>query len=254
MPKSSADRRHFIVAGVLVVISTILMNWLLNVALPLPVQASEESVTIDRLIGQHLLLISFLFSLIVVFMLYALVVFRKREGDESEGEHFEGNTTLEIAWTVIPLLLVVVFGYIGIVDLRDITREEENELVVKVTAFQWNWRFEYDDGTLSQEMVLPVNRPARMEMTSDDVNHSFWVPEFRVKQDILRGRTTTVRFTPTEVGEYRLRCSELCGLSHWSMLGNVRVVEESEFTAWLNGEELAEVEADPAVAAAEASK
>lgn len=246
MPKSSSDRRHFIVAGVLVVISTILLNWLLDVALPLPVQASEEAVTIDGLISQHLLLIAFLFSLVVVFMLYALFVFRRREGDDSDGEHFEGNTTLEIAWTVIPLLLVVIFGYIGIRDLREITKEEENELVVQVTAFQWDWSFEYEDGTLSQELVLPVGRPALMEMTSNDVNHAFWVPEFRVKQDVVRGRTTTVRFTPIEVGTYRLRCAELCGLTHYDMLRDVRVVEESEFTAWLAGEELA----DRSVAAA----
>ncbi len=240
MPKSSADRRHFIVAGVLVVISTILLNWLLNVALPLPVQASEEALTIDRLINQHLLLIAFLFSLIVVFMLYALVVFRKRDGDESEGEHFEGHTGLEIAWTVLPLLLVVIFGYIGIVDLRTVTREEENEVVVKVTAFQWDWTFEYEDGTISQELVLPVDRPARMEMTSNDVNHAFWVTEFRVKQDILRGQTTVVRFTPIEIGDYRLRCAELCGLTHWDMRRDVRVVEEDEFTAWLQGDDLLE--------------
>jgi cytochrome c oxidase subunit 2 len=249
MPKSSSDRRHFIVAGVLVVISTFLMNWLLDTALPLPVQASEESVTIDRLIGQHVFLISFLFSLVVVFMLYTIVVFRKRNGDESDGEHFEGNTTLEILWTVIPLLLVVVFGYIGFVDLRDVTRAEENELVVKVTAFQWDWTFEYEGGVISQELLLPVDQPARMVMTSNDVNHAFWVPEFRVKQDLVRGHETVVRFTPVEVGTYRLRCAELCGLSHWSMLRDVRVVPADEFTAWLQTEQV-KINGNDAVAAA----
>lgn len=250
MPKSSSDRRHFIIAGVLVVISTFLMNWLLDVALPLPVQASEESQIIDRLIGQHLLLISFLFSLVVVFMLYTIVVFRKPEGDESEGEHFEGNTTLEIAWTVIPLLLVVIFGYIGYVDLRDVSREEPNELTVNVTAFQWDWTFEYDGGVVSQELLLPVGQPAKMVMTSNDVNHAFWVPEFRVKQDLVRGHETVVRFTPVEVGEYTLRCAELCGLSHWSMRRTVRVVPEDEFTAWLHTEQ---VKATGGDAVAEAS-
>lgn len=238
MPKSSSDRRHFIVAGALVVISTFLMNWLLDVALPLPVQASEESQIIDRLIGQHLLLIAFLFSLVVVFMLYAIVIFRKREGDESEGDHFEGNTVLEIAWTVIPLVLVVIFGYIGYVDLRDVSREEENELVVNVTAFQWDWTFEYEGGVISQELLLPVDQPAKMVMTSNDVNHAFWVPEFRVKQDLVRGHETVVRFTPVEVGDYTLRCAELCGLSHWSMRRAVRVVPADEFTAWLHTEQV----------------
>jgi cytochrome c oxidase subunit II len=247
MPKSSSDRRHFIVAGVLVVISTFLLNWLLDVALPLPVQASEESLIIDRLIGQHVLVIAFLFSLVVVFMLYALFVFRKRDGDESDGEHFEGNTTLEIAWTVIPLILVVIFGYIGVVDLREVTKEEPNELIVNVTAFQWDWTFEYEGGVISQELLLPVDRPARMVMTSNDVNHAFWVPEFRVKQDLVRGRETVVRFTPVEVGDYRLRCAELCGLSHWNMNRDVKVVPADEFTAWLQVEQ-AKINGDNAVA------
>ena len=249
MPKSSSDIRHFYIAGVLVVIGTFLMNWLMNVALPLPTQASEESLIIDRLIYQHVFLISFLFSLVMVFMLYALFVFRQRAGDESEGDHFEGNTQIEIAWTVIPLVLVVIFGYIGYVDLRDVTRVEENELVVNVTAFQWDWTFGYEGDVISQELLLPVNRPAVMEMTSKDVNHAFWVPEFRVKQDLVRGRTTVVRFTPTEVGEYRLVCAELCGLSHWNMMRTVRVVEESEFTAWLQTEQV-KLNGDNAVAAA----
>jgi len=250
MPKSSSDRRHFIIAGILVVIGTFVMNWLMRSALPLPVQASEESTIIDRLIYQHVFLISFLFSLIVVFMLYAIIVFRRRPGDDSDGAHFEGNTQLEIAWTVIPLILVVIFGYIGVVDLRDVTKPEENELVVNVTAFQWDWTFGYEGGVISQELLLPVNRPARMEMTSNDVNHAFWVPEFRVKQDLVRGRTTVLHFTPTQVGEYTLRCAELCGLSHWSMLRTVRVVEESEFTAWLQTEQVKANENNAVAAAA----
>jgi len=253
MPKSSSDRRHFIIAGVLIVISTFLLDWLLNVALPLPTQASEESLIIDRLIGQHLLIIAFLFSLVVVFMLYAIFVFRKRPGDESEGEHFEGNTTLEIAWTVLPLILVVIFGYIGVVDLRDVTREEENELVVKVKAFQWDWTFEYEGGVISQELLLPVGQRARMDMTSNDVNHSFWVTEFRVKQDLVPGHTTVVRFTPIEVGDYQLRCAELCGLSHYKMLRDVKVVPADEFTAWLHTEQ-AKITENSAVADAPASK
>src|SRR3954470_7822161 len=110
MPNSSANPRHFIIVGVLVAIVTVLLDWVLDSALPLPVKASLEAVTIDWLIGLHVWIISFLFALVVVFMLYAIVVFRKREGDETDGEHFEGSTALEVAWTVIPLILVVVFA------------------------------------------------------------------------------------------------------------------------------------------------
>ena len=248
MPKSSSDRRHFIIAGVLVIIGTILMDLLLKSALPLPVQASIESLTIDQLIGWHLTLIAFLFSLIVVFMLYAIVVFRRREGDESDGDHFEGNTTLEIAWTVIPLLLVIIFGYIGVVDLNKVTQQNE-ELVVKVTGMQWDWSFEYEGGVLSQELMLPVNKRVHLAMSSNDVLHSFWVPQFRVKQDLVPGQTTNVYITPIETGEYHLICAELCGLSHYKMLRVVKVVEQDQFTAWLQTE-VAKMNPTKAVAAA----
>lgn len=233
MPKASTDRRHFVIVGVLVVISTVLMDFLLKWALPLPVQASLEALTIDQLIGWHLTIIAFLFSLIVVFMLYAVVLFRRRPGDESDGAHFEGNTALEIIWTVVPLIFVVVFSFIGIDTLNNITRAEANERVIAVRGFQWSWTFEYPEGFVSQELVLPVDQRARMEMTATDVLHSFWIPEMRVKQDLVPGETTILRFTPIIAGEYKLRCAEICGLSHWSMLANVRILEQAEYDAWL---------------------
>lgn len=252
MPKSATDKRHFIVAAALVAITTVIMDILLKAALPLPVQASLEALIIDELIGWHLTLIAFLFSLIVVFMLYSIVVFRKRPGDESDGEHFEGNTTLEIAWTVIPLIAVIVFAFYGVNSLAEVTRSEPNEVVVKVNGFQWGWSFEYDDGAiLSPEMVLPVGKRARMEMSTRDVIHSFWIPEMRVKQDLVPGQVTELRFTPSEMGEYRLLCAELCGRSHWSMVAPVRVVSEAEYDQWLSQQR---AEQTPAIVQADAGK
>ena len=236
MPTSSSDRRHFIILGVLVVIVTVLLNWLLQVGMPLPLQASIEALTIDRLIGWHLTLIAFLFALIVVPMFYIFVVFRQREGDTSDGEHFEGNAILEVAWTVIPLILVVVFGYIGVVDLREVTKKEE-ALTVKAIGVQWAWSFEYEGGVLAEQLLLPVNQRVRMDLNSDNVLHSFWVPEFRVKQDLVPGYPKEVYFTPTKVGEYVLKCAELCGRSHYQMIAPVKVVEQDEFTAWLATEQ-----------------
>jgi cytochrome c oxidase subunit 2 len=232
MPKSASDKRHFILAGALVAISTVIMDILLKNVLPLPVQASIEALTIDALIGWHFTIIAFLFSLVVVFMLYSLVVFRKREGDTEDGMHFEGNTALEIIWTIVPLIAVVVFSFYGINTLAKVTRSEPNELVVKITGFQWAWTFEYAEGFVSPELVLPVNQRAHMEMTSRDVLHSFWIPEMRVKQDVVPGMTTNLRVTPILEGEYKLRCAELCGLTHWNMLAPVRVVSQAEFDQW----------------------
>ena len=234
MPKSATDIRHFIIAGVLVAIATVVMDILFKAVLPMPVQGSSQAQVIDQLASWHLTLIAFLFSLVIVIMLYSLFVFRKTAGDESEGAHFEGNTALEIGWTVIPLIVVFVFGFFGIRSLSDVTRAAPNEVVVNVTGFQWAWSFEYPgSGIVSPELVLPVDQPARMDMTARDVIHSFWIPEMRVKQDLVPGMTTILRFTPVTTGEYTLDCAELCGLSHYNMVAPVRIVEQAEYDQWL---------------------
>ncbi|MEZ4831473.1 MAG: cytochrome c oxidase subunit II transmembrane domain-containing protein [Caldilineaceae bacterium] len=120
------NQRHFVIAGVLVVISTFLVYWLLDTVLKMPVQASMQAFAIDRLFDYHIWLIAFLFSLVVVFMLYALVVFRHRAGEDEdkEGEYFHGNVRLEIAWTLLPLIFVVFFAFESTRVLINITRED----------------------------------------------------------------------------------------------------------------------------------
>ena len=227
------NTRHFAVVGVLVVLATLGVYWILDTVLQFPPGAAEQAARIDALIQGHLWLIAFLFSLVVVFMIYALFVFRRRPGDDGEGEYFHGNTTLEIAWTVLPMILVIVFVYCATVDLIALTTPKENEVIVNVEGYQWGWNFSLPNSDqISQELVLPVNQPVRMDMTSKDVLHNFWVPEFRVKQDIVPGRTTHLRFTPTIEGEYTLICSELCGLNHTGMIAKVRVVPQDEFAAF----------------------
>jgi cytochrome c oxidase subunit 2 len=247
MPKSPTDKRHFILAAALVAIGTVLLDILLKNALPLPVQASIEAVVIDQLIGWHFTLIAFLFSLVVVFMLYTIFVFRKRDGDEEEGAHFEGNTTLEIVWTVIPLMVVLAFSFYGLNVLANVTRSAPDEMAIKVNGFQWAWTFEYPEGFVSPELVMPVDQRIHLQLNSIDVIHSFWIPEMRVKQDLVPGQQTNLRITPILEGEYRLRCAELCGLSHWSMLAPVRVVSQAEYEAWVN-EQVAAMDSATALA------
>jgi cytochrome c oxidase subunit 2 len=236
---SSANRRHFIIVGILVAISTVVFGFLFNAALPLPPALSEQADNIDAVMSLHFWLIAFFFSLVVVFMLYSFVVFRRRKGEENvEGEHFEGNSTLEVVWTVVPLVLVLILGFIGWRSINEVTRPRENELVINAEGFQWAWAFTYpDSGVTSAELVLPVNQPIRMEMTAREVLHSFWIPQFRVKQDLVPGQTTILRFTPTAVDSseaLKVRCAEICGLSHWQMEAPVRVVSQEEFTAWVD--------------------
>src|SRR5512133_2847455 len=135
--------RHFVVVGILVIVTAVLGYVGMQAAHLMPVQASAQAVPIDSLWNVELMMISFLFALIVVPMGYSLVVFRRRKGDTTDGIHIEGNTNLEIAWTIVPLFLVMVFAYLGAGNLAEIQRADPNALIVKVTGQQWSWSFEY---------------------------------------------------------------------------------------------------------------
>lgn len=237
------NRRHLVIAGVLVIVGTVVAYIVLTAIYALPVAASAEASAIDQLFTGHFAMIAFLFSLIIVFMLYSIFAFSRREGDDSDGVHFHGNTALEIAWTGLPLVAVVVFGIWGQQVLDDITAVESNELTVEVVGRStWVWEFYYPefDNLRSAELWLPVNRPVRFllraEGATDDqlgVNHAFWVPEFRVKRDLIEGQVYDVRVTPTMIGDFRLRCAELCGTGHAAMLAEVHVVSQADFDDWV---------------------
>lgn len=230
-----SKRNHFVAVTALVIVASFILYFILRVIYTLPVAGSAEAGPIDRMFTAHFIGIAFLFSLIMVFMLYSAVVFRRRPGDEEDGPHIHSNTTLEILWTIIPIFVVIAFGVWGAVTLNGLVSAKENEMVIKVTGQQWSWSFEYpeQEGLTSPTLVLPVDRTIVLEMESADVLHSFWVPEFRVKQDLVPGRTTTLRVTPTRLGDYKVRCAEICGASHAIMLADVQVVTTSGFNAWV---------------------
>jgi len=226
--------RHFVIVGILVIIMAALTYAGLNSAGLMPIEASAQAVSIDSLWNYELIAMSFLFALIVVPIIYSLVIFRRKKGETGDGEHIEGNTRLEIAWTVIPLFMVIGLAYMGAYSLGEVRRVDPNAMVVKVTASQWAWKFEYPDlGVVSKELYLPVNKQVILKMESLDVIHSFWVPEFRLKQDIVPGRVTEYRVTPSLVGNYKVRCSEICGTSHAYMESPVIVVSQADFDGWI---------------------
>jgi len=256
-PRRSEGMKHFIIVAVLVAVSTVLVNLLLqNIGL-LPVEASTQATIIDRLFNTHFLVISFLFSLIVVFLVYSLVVFRRRKEDaQQEGKFFKGSTRLEVLWTILPLGTVIYFSYLGSLSLAETRRVDPQALEVKVIGRQWSWTFEYPEfGIVSDTLQLPVNRQVLLKMTSEDVIHSFWVPEFRVKQDLLPGENLVkeLRITPTIIGSYKVRCAELCGTLHAYMEGPVVVVSDVDFQAWVD-EEVKLLNADPATRGERVSK
>jgi len=228
--------KHFVIAGLLVIVLTFLVNTLLGALGLLPQAASAQAGSIDRLFRIEFFLISFLFSLIVVMITYSMVVFRRRKGQSEDGAYFTGSSKLEVVWTIIPLGIVLFLSYIGSQSLAEVRTPVKDALQVNVTAGQWFWAFEYPEyGIKTSELYLPVDRQVQLLMTSQDVIHSFWVPEFRVKQDVLPGENLVkeLRFTPTNTGQFPILCAELCGGAHAYMNSTVTVMEPADFEAWL---------------------
>lgn len=235
--------KHYVVAGILTVVITVLTYLvLINIGL-LPVAAAVQAGPVDRMVNLQLWMIAFLFSLITVFIGYSIVVFRRRKGETEDGAYFKGSTGLEVLWTVFPLATVIALSFLGAQALGEVRAVDPQAMTVNVTAFQWGWIFEYpDSGVQSNTLVLPVDRQVRLNMTSRDVIHSFWVPEFRVKQDVLPGENLVkeLRITPSKIGEYQVMCAELCGGAHAYMNSPVRVVSQEEYDAWINEQSNAE--------------
>lgn len=231
--------KHIITAAGLVVIVTVLVSAGLDAIGLMPIEASAQATPIDNLFSLEIKIISFLFALIVVFMAYSIVVFRRKPGDNTDAKHIEGNTTLEITWTIVPLAIVLYVSYLGAGALAETMRVDPQAMEVKVVASQWNWRFEYPGANVSSStLYLPKDKQILLKLTSQDVIHSFWVPEFRVKQDALPGDALVkqLRITPTKIGEYKVRCAELCGTQHATMESPVVVMESKDFDAWLDKE------------------
>ncbi len=232
--------KHIITVAVLVVVATILVSLLFSSIGLLPIQASEQAKSIDALLELQFNLIAFLFSLIMVFMLYSVFVFRAQPGDLSDGKHIEGHTGLELFWTAAPLAVVLYVAYLGAISLADTRRVDPQAMVVKVTARQWSWNFEYPDYDIGSDALhLPNNRQILFQLESKDVIHGFWVPEFRVKQDVLPGMMREIRVTPIRLGEYKLRCSVICGTSHALMEQPVVVQTDADFKVWVEEQQKA---------------
>ena len=225
--------RHFVIVGVLIAVLTPLIYFTITAANVMPVEASAQSIPIDWMWNMDVSVLSFLFALIMVPLIYSLIMFRRRKGDTSDAEHMEGNTTLEVTWTVIPLMLVIVFAYLGAYTLGETRVVDPNALVINVTAHQWDWSFDYPQGFTSNELHVPINHQILLKMQSLDVIHSFWVPEFRIKQDIVPGHVTEYRITPTLLGSFTVRCSQLCGTSHAYMQRPVVVTSQTDYDTWV---------------------
>lgn len=173
-----------------------------------------------------------LLAVITAAMVYFVIKYR---GHPNPAQ-IEGNRLLETAWTVVPVIVVLIMFYYGSLAYTERQRFPEGAMVVGVTARQWAWSFEYANGVLSDVLKVPAGRPVRLELVSEDVIHSLYVPAFRVKEDVVPGREGALWFRADEEGTYDLFCTEYCGLGHSFMLSSVSVMPEEEFEEWLTAE------------------
>jgi cytochrome c oxidase subunit 2 len=175
---------------------------------------------------------------------WCLVRYRKRATDTQFPVQFRRNDRMEIVYTVIPILLVTGLFFISFAAERRVEAIPlRQDVVVDVTGFRWSWRFEYPElggvdiiGTHDRppELVLPVGSTTRLNVTSVDVDHSFWVPDFLFKRDAIPGLRNVFAWTPTTIGTFRGECGEFCGLDHARMAFSVRVVSREDFARWVS--------------------
>ncbi|MFT3769860.1 MAG: cytochrome c oxidase subunit II [Minicystis sp.] len=176
--------------------------------------------------------IIFFVGLMGAMFLFAYKYRRRKEGEKTSA--VSHNTTLEITWTVLPLLLLGVLFLAGLRGYANALVAPAEAIEIKVTGAKWFWTFTYPNGYVaSNTLVVPKDRPVKLLMSSQDVVHSFFVPEFRIKQDVVPGQYTTMWFQATEAKDVQVECAEYCGTSHSDMLATITVKPEAEFKEWL---------------------
>jgi cytochrome c oxidase subunit 2 len=217
-----------VLASIVGVAITLWIDWF-------PEDAAGSAGQIDTLYDVLLICSVPVFVLVMTIAIYSVVRFRARPGDMGDGPPIHGNTKLEVIWVTIPFIMVTALAIYGWIVLDDIEAKQPNEMVVQVTGQQFTWTFEYpSEEVQSEELVLPVDRPVEFRIRTNDVIHSFWVPQFRLKSDAVPGLTTRIRLTPNKEGRYEVVCAELCGIGHSTMRQFVEVLPPDEFESWVS--------------------
>jgi cytochrome c oxidase subunit 2 len=183
--------------------------------------------------------------LVLGLIVYVTIRFRRRNDDVPSQK--PAHVPLEILYTVTPIVVVaVLFGFSVAAEQRITSTVDDPPLSVDVTGFQWGWKFEYPDQRVTvlgtgelqpPELYLPVDQTTRLVLRTTDVNHSFWVPRFLNKRDLIQGVDNVIDITPTEVGRYDGKCAEYCGLDHWRMDFVVNVVSQTDFDDWIRSQQ-----------------
>ncbi len=216
------------VAGGLAAAVALLLPWFPDVA-------SKERERIDFVFWFTIWICVVIFALVAAVLTYSVWRFRAAPDDDSDGPPIHGHTGLEIVWTLIPTALVTSIGIVSAIVLSQNAALGKNVLHVNVTAQQFAWSFSYPEAKnlTSGTLRLPIHRSVLLTLHAKDVIHSFWVPEFGQKQDVVPGIVTTLVITPTKLGDFRVICTELCGLGHALMRTRAIVLSPEGFNAWI---------------------
>jgi cytochrome c oxidase subunit 2 len=200
-----------------------------------PQQASVQAGQVDA-VYFFLVAVSAFFSLLIATLIVIFAVKYRRRTDEEIGVPIHGSLALELLWTFIPLGIVMVMFAWGAKVFFDLYRPPAGAMEIFVVGKQWMWKVQHPDGQREiNELHVPVGRPVKLIMGSEDVIHSFFIPAFRVKADVIPGRYNTLWFEATKPGRYHLFCAEYCGTRHSGMIGSVVAMEPADFQAWLGG-------------------
>src|SRR6202795_4882613 len=201
-----------------------------------PEQASSIARSVDQLY-YFLTAVTLVFTAVIFSIIFYFMVKYRRRSPNERPKAIEGSFPLEVLWTAIPTLLVaVIFVWSSSLYFRN-SEPPAGATEIFVTGRQWMWKVEHPEGQREiNELHVPLGRPVKLTMTSEDVIHDFFVPAFRIKKDVLPGRYTSLWFTATQTGKFHLFCAQYCGAFHAGMGGWVVVMEQSDYDRWLNGE------------------
>lgn len=173
-----------------------------------------------------------LLVLITILMVVFVIKFNRKRNPRPK--NIKGNTALEIIWTVIPTLLVVGMFYYGWYGYKKMTAAPKDSFEINVNGRMWQWEFIYPNGKKTDSLVVPINKPVKLNLNSLDVNHSFFIPAFRIKKDVIPNKNNSLWFIANETGIYDIACAEYCGLRHSYMYSKLYAVHQNEFENWYN--------------------
>lgn len=200
----------------------------------LPNQGSTIAQDVDTLFYFILIASIVIFAIVVAGLIFFTIRYRRQSAQPEKTYGKDHNLKLELIWSIIPTILVIIVFAWGFKVFLDMNVVPRDAMEIKVTGKKWLWTFDYPNGANSiNNLVVPVDQPVKLVLSSEDVIHSFFVPGFRIKMDVLPNRYNVTWFEAVEEGEYQLFCAEYCGTGHSDMLGKVNVVSQEEYDQWL---------------------